>query len=113
MKSMLGTRIKYFRSRLGVSQEVLAGRLGVTAQAVSKWECEQAYPDIELLPELAEIFHVSIDSLFYEREDTKKPGFDLPKDDVLRIVQVLNGEILAKEEYDPENQIALKLEARN
>ncbi|MBO5278011.1 MAG: hypothetical protein J6B06_00760 [Lachnospiraceae bacterium] len=33
------------------------------------------------MPELAEIFHVSIDSLFYEREDTKKPGFDLPKDE--------------------------------
>ena len=44
----------------------LAERLGVTAQAVSKWERKANSPDIALIPRLAEIFGVSIDELFEE-----------------------------------------------
>lgn len=63
MEQTLGKRIVYHRKRLKLTQDQLAERLGVTAQAVSKWENDQSCPDITTLPLLAEIFGVSIDSL--------------------------------------------------
>ena len=60
----IGNRIRKFRYKASLTQEQLAEKLGVSAQAVSKWENSAAMPDIVLLPELAEIFGVSIDELF-------------------------------------------------
>ena len=60
----LGTKIKQLRLRAGQTQEQLAEKLGVGAQAVSKWENAVAMPDITLLPPLAETFGVTIDDLF-------------------------------------------------
>lgn len=123
MKSMLSTKIKNYRNELGLSQEALAGKLGVTAQAVSKWECAQAYPDIELLPELAEIFQVSIDSLLRDEDtgagrrvqeeagtgtDTLLGDPQFPHDDVLRVVQVLNGRVVSAQ--DSKQEICLNVE---
>ncbi|MBR5948812.1 MAG: helix-turn-helix transcriptional regulator [Clostridia bacterium] len=69
----LGERIKLLRLRDGRTQEALAGELGITAQAVSRWENGNGYPDIELIPSIANCFGVSIDELFgYENERTKK-----------------------------------------
>lgn len=60
------------RREKGYTQENLAEMLGVTTAAVSKWECGNAYPDITLLPELAEIFDVSMDYLFgYDTAEKK------------------------------------------
>lgn len=59
----LGRRIAARRKTLGLTQDALAERLGVTAQAVSKWENDQSCPDISLLPRLAEIFDVTTDEL--------------------------------------------------
>ena len=47
-----------------MTQDDLAAQLGVSSQAVSKWENDLSCPDIMLLPYLAEIFQVSIDELF-------------------------------------------------
>lgn len=63
MEETLGKRIVTNRKRLGLTQDQLAEQLGVTAQAVSKWENDQSCPDITMLPRLAEIFGVSIDAL--------------------------------------------------
>ena len=63
MEQTLGKRIAAHRKRLGLTQEKLAERLGVTAQAVSKWENDQACPDIAMLPRLAEIFGATTDEL--------------------------------------------------
>ncbi len=60
----LGNKIRQLRYRANLTQEQLAERLGLSAQAVSKWENAAAMPDISLLPELAAIFGVSIDELF-------------------------------------------------
>ena len=60
----LGKKIRQLRFRAGLTQEQLADKLGVGAQAVSKWENTVAMPDITLLPCLAEIFGVTIDDLF-------------------------------------------------
>lgn len=63
MEDTLGKRIIAHRKRLGMTQDKLAEQLGVTAQAVSKWENDQSCPDITLLPKLAEIFGISTDTL--------------------------------------------------
>ena len=61
---MIGTRIKQLRLAASMTQEQLAQKLGVSAQAVSKWESGINMPDILMLPELSVIFGVSIDELF-------------------------------------------------
>lgn len=53
-----------YRKESGLTQGELATRLGVTFQAVSKWETARSLPDIALLPDMAEIFGCSIDDLF-------------------------------------------------
>jgi transcriptional regulator with XRE-family HTH domain len=67
----IGTRVAELRKAKGVTQEVLARAIGVTGQAVSKWESGGS-PDIALLPGIADFFGVAIDKLF-GRENT---GFD-------------------------------------
>lgn len=63
MEETLGKRIAAHRRRLGLTQDRLAELLGVTAQAVSKWENDQSCPDITLLPKLAETFRCTTDEL--------------------------------------------------
>jgi len=60
----IGKQIKYYRLRKGVRQEDLAEYMGVSAQAVSKWETESSLPDIALLPRLSVYLGVTIDDLF-------------------------------------------------
>ena len=63
MEQTLGKRIMYHRKRLSLTQDQLAEQLGVTAQAVSKWENDQSCPDISTIPRLAAIFGISTDAL--------------------------------------------------
>lgn len=63
MEQTIGKRIAEHRKRLGMTQDALAEQLGVTAQAVSKWENDLSCPDITTLPKLADIFHISVDEL--------------------------------------------------
>lgn len=63
MEQTLGKRIVRHRKELGMTQDKLAEQLGITAQAVSKWENDQACPDITMLPKLAELFGTTTDSL--------------------------------------------------
>ena len=64
MQVKIGEKIKELRKRDGRKQEDLAGALGVTAQAVSRWESGACYPDVSLIPAIANYFHVAIDTLF-------------------------------------------------
>lgn len=59
----INEQIAYYRKQRGLTQEDVARALGVTNQAVSKWESAQCCPDIALLPELADLFEVSVDKL--------------------------------------------------
>lgn len=60
---MIGKQIVSMRKERGIKQEELANYVGVSAQAVSKWE-NGGVPDTELLPRIADFFKVSVDSLF-------------------------------------------------
>ncbi len=62
-------RIASLRKAQGMTQDELATRLGVTYQAVSKWETGSCLPDILLLPKLADIFGTTVDSLLGREED--------------------------------------------
>ena len=59
----INEQIAFLRKQKGLTQEELANALGVTNQAVSKWESSGCCPDIQLLPDLAKIFDVSVDEL--------------------------------------------------
>ena len=56
----IGTKIKELRKQRGITQEQLANSIGISFQAVSKWENNLALPDISLAPILASYFSVSI-----------------------------------------------------
>lgn len=83
-QTTIGGRIKYHRKRLGMTQEQLAARMGVSAQAVSKWENDLSCPDISILPELAALFGISVDELLGKAETVHTaepiPAQDEPKE---------------------------------
>ena len=60
----LGEKIKSLRKQKNISQEVFAGYLGVSFQAVSKWENGNTMPDVTMIPAIASFFSVSTDELF-------------------------------------------------
>ena len=125
MQLNLGIKIRELRRRDGRTQDNLAESLGVTAQAVSRWEAGRSYPDMEMIPAIANYFHVSIDELFGyhdEREEKirtilekasgilTKQGFTMYQgslsEDVLECVNMLRA---ASEEFPNEPKILLKL----
>lgn len=60
----MGARILRRRKEKGLTQEALANKLGVSNQAVSKWEGDVCCPDLQLLPLLADTLELSLDELF-------------------------------------------------
>ena len=66
---ILRKNLSIFRKQRHLTQEQLANELGLTFQAISKWENGLSCPDISLLPQLAEIFGVTIDDLFREQAE--------------------------------------------
>ena len=78
------------RKALGLTQEGLAQKLGVTNQAVSKWESGQSCPALALLPRIADLFGITIDELFGREPKAvsfpAQPPFPWPDDGVLRVL---------------------------
>jgi len=64
MNITIGNKIKELRKKKGITQEQLSETIGISFQAVSKWENNIALPDITLVPTLASFFEISIDELF-------------------------------------------------
>ena len=69
MQLDLGQKIRELRRRDGRTQEALAEAIGVTSQAVSRWEANGGYPDMEMIPSIANYFGVTIDELFGYQND--------------------------------------------
>lgn len=90
----VGENIRALRQRKGLTQEQVAQRLGVTYQAVSKWENGTNTPDIALLPEIAALFGVTIDALFTQDAASVLDGLPMEDDDVIRIVQLRGRKVL-------------------
>lgn len=63
MNESIGNRISKYRKEKGLTQEELAAKLGVSSQAVSKWENDASCPDIALLAQLCRILGISTDEL--------------------------------------------------
>lgn len=102
----LAANIQKYRKKCGLTQEELANELGVTFQAISKWENTKSAPDILLLPQMADIFGCHIDELF-GREVKTEVHYDLCAelpwwdDEVIRVFQTQGKKILKIEEGGP------------
>ena len=93
----IGNNISALRKKKGITQEELANELGVSAQAVSKWENNSSCPDVSLLTEIADYFGVSVDALLRENEkdivnssenkDTNAKSSDDKKNIMIKVTQ--------------------------
>ena len=82
-KLSLGKRIQALRKEQALTQEQLAERMGVTAQAVSKWENDQSCPDIMSLPRLAKELHTTADTLLTGESAEAAPAVPAKKPEEL------------------------------
>ena len=115
MNIKIGEKIKQLRQRDGRKQEDLANALGVSPQAISRWEANGGYPDMELIPAIANYFNISIDELFgYSKDRQEKLRSILDKaetainglGDMTECVELLRA---AAEEFPSEPQVLIKL----
>lgn len=140
MNLAIGSTISQLRKKINITQEQLANNIGVSAQAVSKWETDASNPDIGLLPVIAEFFGVSIDYLLgYKANETSKDiseylleikqlNVEGKYNEALQLIQefqtfpinyeleLLKGLIkfsLAKDEKDEKNRTVFLYEAKN
>lgn len=75
---MFSTQLKKYRKNNGYTQKQLAEAVGVTQQAVAKWETDKASPDPEMLQKISSMFNVTVDSLLDGA--TPKDKSKMPKD---------------------------------
>ncbi len=88
MNIKIGAIIKKLRAENHITQETLAAAMGVTPQAVSRWEAEGGYPDLELLPALADFFAVSTDELLGYRLSEREETLAKIKQEMERLAEV-------------------------
>ena len=81
-----GSMIQEMRKEAGMTQAELAERMGVTDKAVSKWERDISFPDINTIPKLAEIFNVSVDELMQVKTNAKKNTLGENISDIVDVV---------------------------
>lgn len=79
-----GQKIYEARKKAGMTQEELADRLGVSRQAVSKWESDAAFPETEKIIELCKLFSLSADELLLGAENAPRENGDVPNGDAVR-----------------------------
>ncbi len=115
MQIEIGNKIRQLRQRDGRKQEDLANALGVTNQAVSRWEASGGYPDMEMIPAIANYFNVSIDELFGYSSDRQAKLQNIlsraekainEQGDMTECVEMLRS---AAEEFPSEPQVLIKL----
>lgn len=116
-----GENLKKYRKEAKISQDELASRMGITPQAVSKWECGLSYPDITLIVSLADLFGITADELLRgvgtakEISSTTDEYIEdcdgiLADDGVIRIVMCEGRRVLRAEEAAKREPILIKIE---
>ena len=88
MNVKIGAIIKKLRAENNITQDTLATAIGVTPQAISRWESEGGYPDIELLPALADFFSVSTDELLGYKLSEREEQLANIKKELRRLAEV-------------------------
>lgn len=88
MNIKIGAIIKKLRAEKNITQDALATAIGVTPQAISRWESEGGYPDIELLPSLADFFSVSTDELLGYKLSEREEELANIKNELRRLAEV-------------------------
>ena len=71
-KNDIGLKIQQLRKNSGMSQQKLADKLCVSNKTISKWECGNGVPDIEMINKIAAIFHISVDEIINENEENNE-----------------------------------------
>ncbi len=100
MEKTIGKKLYDLRKQSGFTQDYVAEKLGVSAQAVSKWENDIACPDIMTLPHIAELYDITIDELFKNDEVQSNVKFEKPEqinqnELLLRVyVDTVNGDVV-------------------
>lgn len=84
-KQTIGMMISSLRKEKGMTQLELAEKMGVTDKAVSKWERNLSFPDINSIPKLAEILDISVDDLIQVKTEAKE---NISKNKVDEIVDI-------------------------
>jgi len=111
----MGEMIRTLRHKAGKTQENLAEALGMSTQAVSRWESGGGYPDVELIPRIANYFHVSIDELFgYDGDRQEKIRAVLERADGLIVKDAVTEECITELretllEFPEDSQLLLRL----
>ena len=110
MTVKIGDAVREHRLRMGVTQEELAEALGVSSQAVSRWETAACCPDTETLPLLARCFGITIDELFGFQGD-REEEIDRRKDDrnqvKVRRLRTDSGAVAADQYYRGDHPIQI------
>lgn len=115
MELTIGQKIKQMRKTNNRTQEQMAEALGVTPQAISRWEMGAGYPDISMIPEIANYFSITIDSLFgYDNDRNQKVRMILEEMDRMEREEVspeecLNYIRLAASEFPAHDIITIRL----
>lgn len=108
----IAERILTLRKSKGMSQEQLAEAVGVSRQAVSKWESEQASPDPEKIITLSEVFGVTTDYLLKgiepEKENEKKPEEKTTEENKTEDTHMTVGDVLDQKILTGENKAKAK-----
>lgn len=84
-KQTFGSMIAEFRKEKAMTQVELAEKMGVTDKAVSKWERDLSFPDVNTIPKLAEIFNVTVDELMQVKTDAKENNSNENISDIINI----------------------------
>ena len=89
LKIKLGMRIKYLRKAKNLTQEQLAEKLGISINAISKWERGLNLPDVSLMKELCKILDITLNELFEGKKLTNNEMFDKAENNIISLMMTL------------------------
>ena len=86
----IGKRISDLRKQYSYSQEYVADKVNVSRQAVSKWERGESLPDVTVLKQIADLFHVTVDSLLSDDQPQPAPAVRHNRQRIFQLVTAIS-----------------------